>query len=292
LSAALSVGASAMYIPDSDVTEDRDTRRTVTKTYTLSPEDDPDALIEETFSRDGFDYSFLSITKSQQQFEDIQRHSETMTLDTDTDNLSDILSHLSPAIEYEHNGYSGALYLDHTTIATEAAGYSTKGYTVRDTKTISGLDRNDPEYVPKTTVKNGMTLSLANVEWAVSGTGFSDGALVPTQFTATATYTGTGYSKTADGYVTTAEYTGDITASGVMSVVYTVTYMGEPAQEPEQQEEPEEPEDETVPEETAPIPPYVFIIVGCVLLLAAAGTGIFIWRKQRSYIDDGIYPPE
>jgi hypothetical protein len=213
-----------------------------------------------------------------------------VTLDTATDNLADILASLTPSLEYGRGGYSGVLYLDHTTIKTEASGYSTKSYTVRDTKTISGLDRNDSEYVPRTTVKNGVTLDLANVEWSVSGTGLSDDALVPTQFTATATYSGKGYSRTADGYVTTAEYTGNIVSSGVRSIVYTVTYMGEPVPEPEP-EQPDEPVEATAPEDTSKIPLYVFIIGGA-LLLAIAGVGIFMWHRRRIYAEASIYPPE
>nr|WP_325236298.1 hypothetical protein [uncultured Oscillibacter sp.] len=35
----------------------------------------------------------------------------------------------------------------------------------------------------------------------------------------------------ATGYVTTASYTGEITAEGVQSVRYTVTYLGAPIEE-------------------------------------------------------------
>jgi hypothetical protein len=293
LSALTCIGAAAMYVPDSDTVDDIDGKRIITKTYTLSPEDSPAVLIEEPFKRDGFEYAYTSITKEERRFEDIKRHSETLTLDTDTDSLADILSNLAPAMEYEHNGYSGMLYLDHTTISTEASGYSTKSYTVRETKTISGLDRNDPEYVPQTTVKNGMTLELSNVEWAVSGSGLSDDALVPTQFTATAVYAGKGYSKTADGYITTAEYIGDISSSGVEAIVYTVKYMGEPVREPEPESElMAESEEENEYENAEGIPTHVFIIGGGILLLILAGAALLIWRKRRGYTDDSIYPPE
>ena len=118
------------------------------------------------------------------------------------------------------------LTLDHTTLQTEAAGYTTKYYTITDTKQFTGLPRNDPSYVPTTTVKDGKTLSLSNISWAVTGTGLADDTLVPTSYTATATYQATGSRSAATGYITTATYTGEITSEGIGSVQYTVTYLG------------------------------------------------------------------
>ena len=117
------------------------------------------------------------------------------------------------------------LTLDHTTLQTEAAGYTTKYYTITDTKQFTGLPRNDPSYVPTTTVKDGKTLSLSNISWAVTGTGLADDTLVPTSYTATATYQATGSRSAATGYITTATYTGEITSEGIGSVQYTVCLL-------------------------------------------------------------------
>lgn len=115
-------------------------------------------------------------------------------------------------MEYNKDGYSGVLTLDHTTIQTEAAGYTTKYYTITDTKQFTGLERKRSLYVPTTTVKNGSTLKLSDISWTVTGTGLADDTLVPTSYTATATYTATGSRSVATGYVTTASYTGEIKA--------------------------------------------------------------------------------
>nr|WP_325305940.1 hypothetical protein [uncultured Oscillibacter sp.] len=106
--------------------------------------------------------------------------------------------------------------------------YDGKTYTISDTRQYTGLDRNDPSYVPATVVKNGTTLSLSNITWNTTGTGIYGDTLLPTSYTATATYTASGSRKAATGYVTTASYTGEITAEGVQSVRYTVTYLGAP----------------------------------------------------------------
>ncbi|MDR0862088.1 MAG: hypothetical protein LBN30_04875 [Oscillospiraceae bacterium] len=225
---ALPTHAAAAFIPDSEVAENRDGRQQIVRTYSLAPEENPDALISEPFAREGFAYTFASITKSEQQFSDKKLQSETVTVNTAKGELGAVLEVLAPTLAYDGGGYSGTLALDHTSIVTEVTGYTTVHYTVTDTKTYDNLDRNDPSYVPQTTVKDGRTLTLADISWSAQGSGLADDALVPTLYMAVATYSGNASSKTADGYVTTATYSGEISASGVKAILYTVTYLGEP----------------------------------------------------------------
>ena len=107
------------------------------------------------------------------------------------------------------------------------------------TKTIGPLDRNDMSYVPATTTKNGVTLNLSNVEWQVIGADVVGDVMAPCSYQAVATYSGKSYYKAATGYVTTANYVGEVTHEGVESVTYQVTYLGE-EYEPEPSHAPEE----------------------------------------------------
>ena len=170
----LSLPVSAAYIPESSVTENRDGRQLIIKTYQLSPEDDPSELVDEPFDLEGYHYEHLETVKEDQTFHDSKAHTETVTVTTSSDSLAAILEQLAPTMEYSKDGYSGVLTLDHTTLQTEAAGYTTKYYTITDTKQFTGLPRNDPSYVPTTTVKDGKTLSLSNISWAVTGTGLAN----------------------------------------------------------------------------------------------------------------------
>ena len=86
--------------------------------------------------------------------------------------------------------------------------YVTKSGQVTAVKLIVPLDRNDMSYVPATMVKNGVTLSLSNVEWQVIGTDLVGELLAPSSYQALATYTGSTSYQAAAGYTTTAEYTG------------------------------------------------------------------------------------
>jgi len=228
----LTVTASAAYVPEDVVSENRDGRQLIIKTYTLPPDADPSELIEEPFELEGYTYHHLETVKEEQAFKDSKVQTEVVTLETNTNDLAKILEQLVPAMEYSKDGFSGMLTLDHTTIQTEAAGYTTKYYTITDTKQFPGLSRNDPSYVPTTTVKNGSTLKLSDISWTVTGTGLADDTLVPTSYTATATYTATGSRSVATGYVTTASYTGEVTAEGIRSITYTVTYLGTPVETP------------------------------------------------------------
>ena len=226
LAMSLTVSAFAAQVPDSLVAENLNGQQRLVKTYTLSPEVDPDELKEENFSYDGYLYTWAYTTKVEHPYLESKSVTEPVTVNTAKNDLAQILAELSPSMPYEKDGFSGELALDHTTLSTEASGYTTKYGKTTETKVIGNLDRNDMSYVPATTIKNGKTLSLANVEWQVTGTALVGESLVPAQYQAVATYSASGSYQAATGYVTTAEYHGTVTAEGVDSITYTVVYTG------------------------------------------------------------------
>ena len=226
LAMSLTVSAFAAQVPDSLVAENLNGQQRLVKTYTLSPEVDPDELKEEDFSYDGYLYTWAYTTKVEHPYLESKTVTETVAVNTAKNDLAQILAELSPSMPYEKDGFSGELALDHTTLSTEASGYTTKYSKTTETKVIGNLDRNDMSYVPATTVKNGKTLTLANVEWQVTGTALVGEALVPAQYQAVATYSASSSYQAATGYVTTAEYHGTVTSEGVDSITYTVVYTG------------------------------------------------------------------
>ena len=193
----LTSNAFALEVPTDTVVQNLNGSQQAIKTFTVSPEQDPAALIEEPFELEGYLYTFADIVKSENPVEEKRIHTEVITVETTKDDLALILEQLKPTIEYDDGRFQGTLALDHTSLNTVAAGYATKNYTVTETKTIGQLDRNDMSYVPATTIKNGRTLSLAKASY-----------------------------QAATGYVTTAEYVGDVTHEGVESVTYVLTYIG------------------------------------------------------------------
>ena len=226
LTLSMSVSAFALEVPTDTVVQNLNGSQQAIKTFTIPANQDPKSLIEEPFELEGYLYTFADIVKEENMVDESKSHTETITLETDTDDLAKILDQLKPTIEYDDGVFCGTLALDHTSIHTEASGYATKSYTVSETKTIGQLDRNDMSYVPPTTVKNGRTLSLANVEWQVTGTDLVGETLMPSSYQVVATYSAKASYQAATGYVTTAEYTGDVTHEGVESVTYVLTYLG------------------------------------------------------------------
>lgn len=218
--------AFAVEVPESIVAENLNGQQRLVKTYTLAPEIDPETLKEPSFEYDGFTYSWAYTTKEEHPYLETKDVVEIITVETAKNDLTQILAELAPSIEYDDGSFSGELSLDHTTLTTEAAGYTTKYSKTTETKVIGNLDRNDMSYVPATTVKNGKTLSLANVDWQVTGTALVGESLVPSQFQAVATYSASSSYKAATGYVTTAEYHGEVVSEGIESITYTVVYTG------------------------------------------------------------------
>lgn len=229
MSMSLGVSASAAsYVPDDITYQNLNGQQLAVKVYTLLPDQDPGDLIEPDFEHDGYLYSYSDIVKEEQTFNEETLHKETVTVTTTSKNLEDILAALQPTIEYEEGDAKGTLALDHSTLKTEAAGYTSSSYTVTATKNYTGLARNDSSLIDKTVVKDGRTLSLSNVTWSVESTALVGDELVPATYSAVATYSGTAKTTKATGYITTAEYSGKVVSSGISSIQYTVTYLGTP----------------------------------------------------------------
>ena len=229
MSMSLCVGASAAsYVADDITYQNLNGQQLAVKVYTLLPDQDPSDLLEADFEHDGYIYSYSDMVKAEQTFNEETLHKEIVTVTTASKNLEDILAALQPTIEFDDGNAKGTLALDHSTLKTEAAGYKSSSYTVTATKNYTGLARNDSSLIDKTVVKNGRTLSLSNVTWSVESTALVGDELVPATYSAVATYSGSAKSTVATGYITTAEYSGKVTASGISSIQYTVTYLGTP----------------------------------------------------------------
>ena len=226
LAAALVTNACALEVPTNTTIQNLNGSQQLIKTYTLPPGADPRQLVEEPFELEGWHYTFADIVKEENQVSDRKYHTETVTLETDTKDLGKILEQLAATLDYDDGTYSGVLNLDHTAIRTEAAGYTSQARNVSVTKTIGPLDRNDMSYVPATTVKDGVTLSLSGVDWQVIGTDLVGDALAPASYQAVATYSGKSYHRVATGYITSANYVGEVSRNDVESVTYKVTYLG------------------------------------------------------------------
>ncbi|MCI9166465.1 MAG: hypothetical protein HFF64_10780 [Oscillospiraceae bacterium] len=277
---SMTATALAAEVPVSLVAENVNGQQRIVKTYELPPGTDPETLKEPSFDYDGFTYTWAYTTKEEHTFLETKDVTEKVTVETAKKDLNLILEQLASTIPYDDGEFAGELALDHTTITTEAAGYTTKSGTVTATKTIGPVDRNDMSYVPATTVKNGRTLNLVNVEWQIIGTDLVGDALAPSSYQAIATYSASTSSQVATGYVTTAEYKGAVTASGVKSITYTVVYTGAEivpaAPQPDETAKPAAP---IFSQHTAAVGGTLFLVL---LLAALAGVGVYFFLHRKN----------
>ena len=197
----------------------------ISKTYELSPSDDPGLIPTEDFERSGRVYTLLDILKEDQTETDTKEHIEVITMETDTKDMAEILQLLEPELEITtEDGYTGVLTPDYPNIQVEASGYGTSSRTVSATRTYPNLSSADVALIPKSTEEDGRTLTLADVQWQEAATDYQDGYDLAIRYTATATYTGTATSKYATGYTVTADYKGDVTKTSCDTVRYTAIF--------------------------------------------------------------------
>ena len=187
----------------------------INKIYQLSLSDDPSGIPTEDFDRNGRHYYLLDMVRKDEVGVDTQPHTETVTMDSDTGDLAEVLKRLDAQMEVTtEDGHTGTLVLDHTSVKVEVKGYKTSSRSLSATRTYPSLSDADLSLIPTTITDGGRTLTLADVQWA------SDGAC----YTATAKYT---------GYTVSASYTGEVAKTNCEVVTYTAIFGSTKLEEPE-----------------------------------------------------------
>ena len=203
----------------------------INKVYQLSLSDDPSGIPTEDFERDGRLYYLLDVTRTDDVGVDTQTHTESITMDSDTGELSEVLKCLDGQMEVTtEDGYTGVLLLDHTSITVEVKGYKTSTSNLKATRTYPNLSDADLSLIPRTISDGGKTLTLADAQWSGDGQ----------TYTATATYTGTSSSRYATGYTVKANYTGEVAKTNCEVVTYTATFGSKALSQEEQTETPKQ----------------------------------------------------
>jgi hypothetical protein len=196
------------------------------KTYEVSPDVEPQELFEYGLTRNGTEYILREILREVLPGSTEQRTAgQIVSVSSESDKEADILPLLPESLDYSENGFIGQLTLEAGSIVTEVE--STRDYTciISDSRKFTGLDRNDPAYIPKTSSKNGVNLTLADIQWT-PGTAINEQYPV---YSATALYTGKVYGSTPDAYLVTAQYSGTVEKVIPGNVRYSIIYEAVPA---------------------------------------------------------------
>jgi LPXTG-site transpeptidase (sortase) family protein len=204
-----------------------DNGRQIVKTYILAPGQDPADIPRGNFERDGWRYALTDITKNRVAGRDAKAHTETVTVDTDTNDLNAVIARLSPTLEYQsEDGFAGTLALNLASVKCEAAGYKSSGCTVSATREYPHLSNADTSLIPKTITENGRTLALEDVTWETQSTVNVDYEDIPESYRAVAQYTAKASKTVVTGYVTTADYIGEISRTTAGDTVYAAHFDG------------------------------------------------------------------
>jgi len=255
----------------------------IIRTYALKPDEKPGDIPINSFDKYGVRYELSEIIKKENRSEDKLTHTETITINTPGNDMNEILNQLSQEIPYEKDGYAGKLSLDISTITCEAAGYKMNSYTLTVTREYPHLSSNDTSLIPKTVTDRGVTYSLADVSFNAQGTNSIDYESIPTSYTAVAKYTTKGSSQKVTGYVTTAEYHGEIIKTLTNETIFKAYFISKsPVVEPESTPEPTpepDPIESEKPMQSINARWLLPVIMSILSILLSAGAVILLFLK-------------
>jgi hypothetical protein len=201
--------------------------------YELGPKESAEDIPREAFERGGNRYELTEIIKQEMELADTVQHSETVTIDTATKELEEILPLLAPTMDFvSEDGYSGILLLDVAGIVTEASGTKQSAYTLTISREYPHMTSNDTSLLPKTVTERELTYTLTNVDWKSRNSETVDYDTLPEYYTAIANYTASGTSTKVTGYTTTAIYNGEITKQLEGKTRYSAHFEGLPIAAP------------------------------------------------------------
>lgn len=231
------------------------------KTYTVAANYNPDLLIESPFSQGGYRYRYSEIIQRESTpASDSKTVTQTKTIQCGTDNQAEVIALLGSKLPYsDDDGYEGELFLLPESVSISETGRTPYSYTLTDTKEFTNLESNDMSFIPKTTVKNGLTLNLQNVDWQASGgAGYND---FPRSYNAVAYYSTAASGTKASGYSAMASFSGNVVKPLIGKNTYTIVYEGEQI---------------IIPFNFVPLIILGAIVAGCIV------AAVMLWRMRKN----------
>ena len=204
----------------------------LTKSYEIdiSNQNEFENGIEEKLKEGLKIYELDNTSKNGGQFTLSKEETQIKVVETNSGKIEDVLLEFPTEIVYEdENGFKGTLLIDTSTVTTTEVfnGTYNKTYKVTETVEYQNLNANDLDKVPKTKVKNGITMKLISVDWKVQSTQMIGTSQVPVSYKGIAYYSGNGVQKVQgeSKYTSSATYRGIIEKDEIEPLNYELTYI-------------------------------------------------------------------
>ena len=230
------VNCFAVTMEKTEITEDE---LNCYKTYQVM-ESEKDIFLEmlsKEIEVDGSKYKYVDYTTEGGNTLETIDINTTKTILSKTNNKDKIIEQLENTIKYEKDGYIGEYILNPNTLKIKTNYNGFREDLIEETINYTNLEKNDLDFIPKQTIKDGLTLELLNVEWKVESTKMIGEYEVANTYTAKCYYATKQRVDYPNTYTVTAEYLGTATKTEEHPITYVVKYEKE---EPEVVEEKQE----------------------------------------------------
>ena len=194
-------------------------------------------MLSKEIEVDGIKYKYVDYTAEGGNTSETIDINTTKTILSKTNNKDKIIEQLENTIKYEKDGYIGEYILNPNTLKIKTNYNGFREDLIKQTINYTNLEKNDLDFIPKQTIKNGLTLDLLNVEWKVESTKMIGEYEVANTYTAKCYYATKQRVDYPNTYTVTAEYFGTATKIEEHPITYVVKYEKE---EPEVVEEKQE----------------------------------------------------
>ena len=232
----------------------------IKKTYVINNTEEIFDTMDTTFELNGLVYHQIDISSKpvvEVLTKDVKQTEETTVASR---NDAAVLKKLGATKQYtDEEGYQATLKAEKGSI----------NYT-HGSRTYYNLSSMDFSQIPKSIWEGGVYLTLMDVKWIGDNNLASGDTAVGNTYAAVGYYTGTYSVKIPSGYRASVLYKGTAKKEISEQTAYTITYLGE----------------ESMPQQEEKLP-LGFIIGGIGLALAAIGTGIYLFlRDKRNSLEE------
>lgn len=197
------------------------------RTYTVKNIEENNFLesIKKNVNAFGNEYIFDSYTAEDNINTETINIETSKTITLKSNNRDTIISQLGETIPYNENGYTGEYYLDEGSLSIKTNYNGFKEVLIEKTINYSNLERNDLDFIPKTTEKDGLELKLLNIDWQVESTKKIGEKEVPDKYTAICYYAEKQRINYPNTYTVTGYYSGTANKEYSDSKTYIVKYF-------------------------------------------------------------------